>query len=113
MMAGAQWDASRALEGIRADAYRALDDAGEFLGETANRTVPLEEATLEGSMLVTTDRARLVTVVSYDTPYAVRQHEDLTMRHDPGRRAKWLELTFTEQAPRLERFLADRMRAGG
>jgi len=29
--------------------------------------------------------------VSYDTPYAVRQHEDLTLRHDPGRQAKYLE----------------------
>ena len=29
--------------------------------------------------------------VSYDTPYAIRQHEDLSYKHDAGRKAKYLE----------------------
>lgn len=98
------------LAPIRKRAVAAGTDAAEFLLEEANRTVPIEEAVLEGSGHVTTDADALVFSVSYDTPYAVRQHEDTRLRHDSGRRAKWLEYTFREQRLRVLTFLADRMR---
>jgi hypothetical protein len=60
--------------------------------------------------MVTIDRANLRAVVSYDTPYAVRQHEDTRLRHLNGRRAKWLELTGREEAPTVKKFLADEIR---
>ena len=47
--------------------------------------------------------------VAYDTPYAVRQHEDTRLRHDPGRRAKWLERTAQEQAPAIGRAIEQRL----
>jgi hypothetical protein len=102
---------------VRDAAARAFQDAGEYLLEEANRTVPHEEGTLARSGKVTTTRAgsngvetRILTAVSYDTPYAVRQHEDTRLRHDPGRRAKWLERTFAEQAGRVGEFIAGRIR---
>lgn len=104
---------ARVLAPLRKRAEEALDEAGDFLLEQANRTAPIEEAVLIGSGKVTTDRDDLVTTVSYDTPYAVRQHEDTRLRHDQGRRAKWLELTFREQKHRVLRYLADRIRKGG
>lgn len=109
MKATYRLDAVMALDELRADAARALDDAGEFLLEQSNRTAPIEEGTLIGSGAVHVDRDALVATVSYDTPYAVRQHEDTRLRHDLGRRAKWLQLTFVEQANRIEQFLARQM----
>ena len=103
---------ARVLAPIRQRAVAALGDGGEYLLEEANRTAPIEEAVLIGSGSVHVDEANLVASVSYDTPYAVRQHEDTRLRHDPGRRAKWLELTFREQRPRILGWLADRMRKG-
>lgn len=86
-----------------------VSDATEYLLEQANRTAPIEEGTLIGSgtaiVEVTGDRIR--GVVAYDTPYAVRQHEDTRLRHDDGRRAKWLERTAQEEQARLTGFLAD------
>ena len=35
-------------------------------------------------------------VVFYDTPYAIRQHEELNFRHAEGRIAKYLELPFQQ-----------------
>ena len=99
-----------ALRRIHEATMAALSDAGEFLLEEANRTAPIEEGTLIGSGMVTVDRARAKAVVSYDTPYAVRQHEDTRLRHDSGRRAKWLEHTGREQSARIGAFLADRIR---
>jgi hypothetical protein len=48
--------------------------------------------------------------VFYDTPYAVRQHEDVRLDHDPGRRAKWLERAFIERGRAAVDMIADRVR---
>lgn len=71
-----------ASEGLR----RALEHT---LG-VANTQVPLEEGTLERSGRVDVDG--LEGSISYDTPYAVIQHERLDFHHPiPGRKAKYLE----------------------
>ncbi len=112
MKATVRLDATAVMAGTRAAAARAVTDAAEYLLEEANRTAPIEEATLIGSGHVGKATAHdLVATVSYDTPYAVRQHEDTRLRHDPGRRAKWLQHTFREQQPRILAYLADRMKS--
>lgn len=90
--------------------HRALAIGGEFILENANRTVPIEEGTLmrSGKVTVGDDEA----AVSYDTPYAVRQHEDTRLRHDPGRRAKWLERTLAEQQQQTMNLMAQEIRKG-
>lgn len=81
---------------------------GAELGLTeANRTVPIEEATLERSGETSVDEGKMVAAISYDTPYARRQHEDLSLGHDPGRRAKWLEQTLNEEGKKLRDVIAD------
>lgn len=66
-----------------------LRRALEHLLTESRRIVPLEEATLERSGRATVDG--LKGSVSYDTVYAVVQHEELDYRHAPGRSAKYLE----------------------
>lgn len=83
-----------------------LLDGAEHLLEEANRTVPIEEAILERSGTATVDRAALKAAAAYDTKYAVRQHEDTRLRHDEGRRAKWLEATLKERAVPIRDFIA-------
>jgi hypothetical protein len=51
--------------------------------------VPLDEDTLQRSGKVHVDG--LEGAISYDTVYAVRQHEEMDWRHLPGRKAKYLE----------------------
>lgn len=89
-------------------AEAALADASEFLLEESNRTVPIEEATLERSGHVQQEGLR--SRVAYNTPYAARQHEDMSLRHDAGRRAKWLQLTFSEHRSRFAAFVASKIR---
>ncbi len=36
--------------------------------------------------------------MSYDTPYAIRQHEELDYRHAEGRIAKYLELPLQQNS---------------
>lgn len=70
---------------------RGLALAAEHVLGVATQTVPIEEGTLQDSGSIDVDPARLQASVYYDTPYAVRQHEELTYQHDAGRTAKWLE----------------------
>lgn len=70
---------------------RGLRLAAEHLLKSARDIVPTEEGTLENSGKVTEDEGSFRAAVSFDTPYAVRQHEDLGFKHDPGRQAKYLE----------------------
>ena len=89
---------------------RALLVGAEVLLTESNRTVPIEEATLERSGQTSVDEARMEAAVSYDTPYARRQHEDLSLSHDPGRRGKWLEMTFKENGREVRDVMAAEMR---
>lgn len=87
-----------------------LYEVAEHLLETANQTVPLQDGDLMRSGLVDIDRPALRATVSYDTPYAVKQHEDLNLRHAPKRRAKWLELSLKERRPAMEAHIAAKIR---
>ncbi len=92
---------------VRKKCEAAVGDLAEFLLEQANRTVPIEEGTLQRSGGTSQDG--LKATVFYDTPYAARQHEEMDYQHDAGRRAKWLELTFKEEEPRALEFLAKKV----
>lgn len=65
-----------------------------ILGQ-ARRRVPLDEGTLERTGRVVRDD--LTGGVTFDTVYAVRQHEELTWKHLPGRTAKYLEIPMNSE----------------
>lgn len=94
----------------RAGGLSGLRLASEHLLEAANRTVPIEEGTLERSGVAAVDEGALKGAVSYDTVYAVYQHERLENRHAPGRRAKWLELAFMEEGDVMRALIATAIR---
>lgn len=72
-------------------AARGMQLALEHILAESNKIIPLEEGTLMRSGKTDLNEETLVGTVSYDTPYAVRQHEEMTWRHAPGRQAKYLE----------------------
>ena len=83
------------LDGFGKDFGAAIMDAVEAVADhvlaEASQEVPHEDGDLQASGKVSTDPSTNRAAVSYDTPYAVVQHEDMTMQHDAGRRAKYLE----------------------
>lgn len=82
-------------------ASQGLQRALEHTLGKAKELVPLEEGTLERSGRVDVDG--LNGAISFDTVYAVRQHEELTWKHLPGRQAKYLEQPMnTERQVMLE-----------
>lgn len=71
--------------------FKGLMRAGEYLLSESDARVPFEEGTLSQSGATSTDAGAKQVAVSYDTPYAARQHEDLSLKHTDGRQAKFLE----------------------
>ena len=78
---------------------------------TSNLRVPHLSGDLETSGAISVDRSRLIGAVSYDTVYAVIQHESLDYKHSmPGRTAKYLELALREEAEAIKLMIAGRLR---
>lgn len=86
-----KWRGDAATDIIRAAVVKGLIVGGEHLLGASRDLVPIDEGTLERSGTVSSDIRTLQAAVSYDTPYAVEQHENLFIRHAPGRQAKYLE----------------------
>jgi len=93
-----------------AGAARGLTLAGEHVLGESNALVPIEEGTLERSGTVAVETKGMRAAISYDTPYAVVQHEDMTLRHDQGRRAKFLETAVNSNKTTAAEVIADAIR---
>jgi len=87
-------------------AARGLALAGEHVLGEANKRVPIEEGTLTRSGVASVDEKKLRGAVSYDTPYAVKQHEDMHLQHDSGREPKYLENAFNAEADTVGKIIA-------
>jgi hypothetical protein len=101
-----KWKGDLAEKAIRAGAAKGLKLATEHVLQVSRTKVPLEEGTLERSGTAVVDEAKLVGWIGYDTPYAVRQHEDLTLHHAEGRTAKYLEGPLAQEADTVQQIIA-------
>lgn len=101
-------DLGRVGKGVHAGAKQGMALAVEHLLTEANKHVPHDEGTLErsGRTGVAVTGKGVQGSVSYDTPYAVRQHEDLTLNHDGKGEAKWLENTMAAESKTVGRIIA-------
>lgn len=75
--------------------------AQNILGES-QKLVPVDTGTLQRSGVIKTDNEKQVTTISYNTPYALKQHEDASLNHPNGGEAKYLERPFNEKKGELE-----------
>lgn len=78
---------SRVAAGGKRGTWMALD----HLATVSKRQVPLDKGPLQNSCYVDVNDDGSEGTVSYDTPYAVAQHENTWYLHQRGRKAKYLE----------------------
>ncbi|MFG3174938.1 hypothetical protein ACGFZC_07645 [[Kitasatospora] papulosa] len=91
-------------------AERGVLMAGEYVLGESQAVVPIDEAALSRSGTVSVDPGTLTSAISYDTPYAVRQHEEMTWRHAPGRQAKYLEQPLVQSRAQVQAIIAAQLR---
>lgn len=116
----ASWEVTGFLGGldkigkmISSEKAAAAEDIAQYVLGEAVKEVPHEDGDLQASGKVSVDESAGVAAVSFDTPYAVRQHEDMTYKHDEGRKAKYLEDPFNaaSQGP-AQALIARRLKMG-
>lgn len=95
--AGYTWQGDAVAGKMRAATVLGLRKWLELVLQESRAIVPLEEATLERSGVASVDEDDLTGAISYDTPYAVAQHENLEYVHAPGRTAKYLEKPWLDR----------------
>lgn len=111
------WDGERIKQADRAAAALGLNLAMEHLLQVADELVPIEEGTLMRSGTASVDDDELVGAVTFSAyndrdhyDYAIRQHEDLALRHAPGRTAKFLENPANEERDTMLQIVAEQIR---
>lgn len=107
------WNGRAWLAGTKRAARHGLELGLEHVLAEANKLVPLDEGTLERSGKVTMDSDPMLIrgAVSYDTPYAVRQHEEMSYQHLPGRQPKYLEQPANTEASTVTAIIAATVRS--
>ncbi|MDJ0027475.1 hypothetical protein QM583_10260 [Gordonia alkanivorans] len=103
-----EWNDDDVLALIEEAVERGLQTGADLLLDESNRLAPIETGDLirSGNTGVDSEEA----AVGYNTPYAIRQHEDLSYRHDSGREAKFLEKALHRNADRIIDAIADEIR---
>jgi hypothetical protein len=91
--------------------YEALMLGAEVLLTESIKSSPHDEGILDQSAKTSGDFAKMTTVVSYDTPYAVRLHEHPEYNFQGKGRGKWLEKTLQEEKSMLTALIAGRISA--
>lgn len=99
---------SEATVAIHSAVESALADAADHVLGVSNQHVPHEYGDLEASGRAGSDGDEAF--ISYDTPYAVRQHEDLSYHHSDGRTAKYLENAINSERDKVLRFIQNRVK---
>ncbi|MDP9799347.1 hypothetical protein J2S43_007859 [Catenuloplanes nepalensis] len=101
-----EWDNAHVQAVLSEASLDGLRLAAEHLLQVSSSRAPLEEGDLERSGDIDTDEVEIAVSVYFDRPYAVRQHEELTWRHDAGRTAKYLEDPMNEEAETMAAIIA-------
>jgi hypothetical protein len=80
--------------------------ADVILGES-QKLVPVDTGILKESGAISTDKKAQIVTISYNTPYARKQHEDNTLNHPKGGQAKYLEQPFNEKSKEIEIYVGE------
>lgn len=76
---------------IRNASKRGMYAACDVIAKESKAQVPLDKGPLLQSCAIDVSEDGTEATISYDTPYAVKQHENLGYSHQRGRKAKYLE----------------------
>ena len=97
---------------IRAKTIEAMDKIVNDLTRRSKQLAPLDTGDLRGAGTgdVDTIGDNIVGTVTFDKPYAMRQHEDMSFNHPKGGQAKYLEQPLNENRDRYKEFIKDKIK---
>ena len=93
------WDGSKVLNEVSKKAERAVRAAANYVLDESRKQVPIDTGALSRSGAVSSEGN--IAAVSYDTPYAIRWHEQQA-NFQRGRKNKYLEDPINDGAVRVK-----------
>jgi hypothetical protein len=101
---------SRIISLAHDDALDRLEVDCEFILSESEKEVPWDTTHLLQTGTVEPVKNEDAFEIGYNTPYAYRQHEDMTLHHPkPGTKAKYLEDPAMRIAPTIAQDIADHL----
>lgn len=104
------WNGDEVKRKEREGRNKGLRLAAEHLLGASLPLVPLRDSPLEQSGTASVDESKGKAAVSYDTPYAVVQHQRLDFHHPKKGQAKYLEQPFATEAEVMKGLIAAQIR---
>jgi hypothetical protein len=104
-----EWKGYAAGEAARRGAARGVALGAEHIRGVSVDRAPLDTAALRDSATASHDPETLTAAVSYDTPYAARQHEELGYHHREGG-PKYLESALASERDVVARLIQAQIR---
>lgn len=110
-----EWRGDEAIARVTAGAILGLNKAAEALLADSKALVPVDSGDLRRSgAVVQATMSDPQSAVTYNTPYAVKQHEDLSLHHpptpNPKAQAKYLEAPARQNADKYSAIVAAEIR---
>lgn len=104
------WNGQDVKKKANKAALLAVEDGLEFLLGESNKDIPHDEGTLQnsGDVDVEAKGSKVEGVVSYDTPYARRWHEERA-NFQKGRKHKYLEDALNNNQSEIVNFIANKL----
>ena len=95
-------DTAKFSAAIKKGSRRGMYAAMDHLGTISKEQVPLRDGPLRDSGNASVSADGKTGCYSYDTPYAIPQHEHTEFQHQRGRKAKYLEDPVNDKAVQNE-----------
>lgn len=95
-------DKAKISSAVKKGGRKATWTALDHLATVSKEQVPLDQGPLKNSCYVDVADDGSSGTVSYDTPYAIVQHENTQFQHQRGRKAKYLEDPANDRSVRRE-----------
>ena len=95
-------------ERVLAAASDGVADGCDHVLGVSNTMVPFEFGDLEASGRTATEG--LEGIITYDSPYAVAQHEGMDFYHKNGRQAKYLENALNSEQAKVLDYIGKRIK---
>ncbi|SET94725.1 Minor capsid protein [Salinibacillus kushneri] len=104
-MASYKWRGNEVVKKAQKARERGVTEATEFVLDESNKRVPHDEGPLQNSGTTHVTKGGREASVSYNTPYAVRQHEATHYNHPNGREAKYLENAVKQNRKQVQKHI--------
>jgi len=102
-MAELDWRGQQVANSIERAAVNAARAGAHLLRDEAVQRTPIETGTLRNSARASVEGNEAM--VSYNTPYAARQHEEVGWQHKEGQ-AKYLESALLDNQAKISELIA-------